>query len=134
MSEPIKNLPPVHAQTPSRALAEEQERALDQQRTWVVRRGQQQEERRQGERRKGERRQKERRADERRSEDRRQGDRLSDDRRALDRRKNDRRRGDRRAGDRRAASGQPATPPKPGASVKSKSGAKRRRGIIDDYA
>ncbi|NEX20140.1 hypothetical protein G3480_07390 [Thiorhodococcus mannitoliphagus] len=134
MSEPIKNLRPVHAQTPSRALADEHESALDQQRTWVVRKERKQDERRQGERRRGERRNQERRADERRSDDRRDGNRLSDDRRTLDRRAVDRRKVDRRGGDRRSASSRLPPKPKSSAPFKSSSGGKRRRGIIDDYA
>ena len=134
MSEPIKTLAPVQAQTPSRGTADEQERGVERQRTWVLRKGKgQREERRDGDRRQVERREKERRSSERRSDDRRQGSRFSDDRRALDRRKSDRRDGDRRGGDRRVVG-----PQAPGVSPREQetpeSGPQRRRGIIDDYA
>jgi hypothetical protein len=136
MSEPIKPLRPVQAQTPGRGTADEQERGVEHQRTWVLRKGSR-EERRGTERRQEERRQKERRSGERRSDDRRQGLRLSEERRSDDRRKSDRRDGDRRSTERRSAAplAQAQEPPKAAAATpEPESPVKPRRGRIDDYA
>ncbi|MGQ9830629.1 MAG: hypothetical protein ACUVQI_03275, partial [Thermochromatium sp.] len=85
MSQWIRDLKPIQAQTPSRTLGGDRERRIAQQRTWLLRRrtdGRDQlEERRRGERRLKERRLGERRTHERRSEDRRQEDRPGGDRR-----------------------------------------------------
>ena len=134
MSEPIKPLRPVQAQTPGRSAADEQERGVEHQRTWL-RRKESRAERRSEDRRQGERRQSERRTGERRSDDRRQGSRLSDDRRLGDRRKGDRRETDRRSGDRRSIS--PPTQVQAPAAAKPaepETQTRPRSGRIDDYA
>lgn len=132
MSEPVKTLRPVHAQTSARATADEQDRAFEQQRPWIVRK-QKREERRADERRAGERRQKERRSKPRRADERRQDGRLSDDRRADERRASERRAEDRRDGERRRTA-RPSAPLQRTPPTRPRHPGTRRKGIIDEYA
>ena len=143
MSEPTRDVGPIQSQTPSRALGDDRERRLEQQRTWLLRRRTdrrgQREERRGGERRFDERRLEERRTHERRSEDRRLDDRPGGDRRVRDRRQADRRQVDRRSADRRLedrrSRSRGADEQLPGqANASTPRIQRRRRGRIDDYA
>lgn len=134
MSERIRDLKPVHSQTPTRNLGNDQEQQLERRRVWVLRRpAEPVTERRQGERRQGERRQGERRQGERRSQERRQAPRLGPERRVRDRRQGDRRQGDRRKGDRRAANTAVVTQ---SADTPEQTSAPRPRlgTLIDEYA
>ena len=138
MSESNMSLKPVHTQNPSRPLGDEQDRSFARPRSAVrqakartdLRGGQ----RRSGERRHFERRSDERRQDERRADERRLGLRLSGERRLDERRAGERRVVDRRALERRSVNGRlgrrggkrdAGSPPLP---------ARKRRGVIDDYA
>ncbi|MBK1716726.1 hypothetical protein [Thiocystis violacea] len=133
MSEPIKPLSPVRAQTPSRGLGDDQDRHLERQRTWVLRRKTDQRERRSVERRGFWRRESERRLSERRSDDRRQDNRPREDRRSFERRQRDRRESDRRTEDRRALVTL-ATDQRTPESTAAPEPIARRKGLIDDYA
>ncbi len=132
MSEPIKTLRPVHAQTASRTASDEQDRNLEHPRAWARPKPARQE-RRSTDRRASERRHNERRSKERRSEERRQDSRLAGDRRSGERRKTERRDNDRRSDQRRSR--RPlATAQVTSRSAETPPATLPRKGIIDDYA